>query len=114
QISMVQGAPLLLQVSVPGSEDEVHGMLPQYPLKAFALPPLATPLQGFADVVSVMLTPHPCPASSTNPVAEPFCGELLTHESMMPTLSSDRATHPASGPASAPASVPPSPASVPM
>src|SRR5438874_52463 len=29
QILIVQGAPLLLQVSVPGNEDDVHGMLPQ-------------------------------------------------------------------------------------
>jgi hypothetical protein len=72
QISIVHRAPLLLQVSVPGSEDDVHGMEPQYPANAFALPPLATPLQGFAEVVSVMLTAHPCPASSTKPVAEPL------------------------------------------
>src|SRR5207249_12214483 len=43
QILIVQGAPLLSQVSVPGNEDDVHGMLPQSPLAAFRAPPLATP-----------------------------------------------------------------------
>src|SRR3989454_348837 len=76
--------------------------------------PLSTPLQGRGDVVSVMLPAHRCPAPSTNPVADPLCGETLTHESTTPPPSSNSATPPASGPASAPPSPPPSaPASPP-
>src|SRR2546422_364434 len=103
---------------------------PTWLIRPMFLPPIRIcPLVGFSaqkrsgksvilpapdGPVSQMLTAHPCPASPTNPVAEPLCGETLPHESTPPTPSSNSATPPASGPASAPPSTPPSaPASPP-
>src|SRR2546428_5437781 len=59
------------------------------------------------SVVKLMMTAHPCPASPTETLAVPVCGEAA-QLSVAATPLSESGTQPASGPASTPPSTPPS------